>query len=434
MKTDHSYGEDFYNELITRILSVLDFPEPLQQICDICFDFWNSPLNIYDTSFKLISRSSKFQSADDKVLRIFEAGYMLQDAIKILDRQKRLTVYNSANPYLITDINNIEEQYRIKGQDYGYLDVPIRAQGNIIGLMALIPMERPLTDADGQCLTEIARIVSLILQKDRAYMYSVRDRYEALFREILSGDLKDKDTIELRLINLGKNTGRLNRIAIVTLPDAAPGESRLKNVFLQSGIRDIMPDTITAFYNEEIVFLVSSDKPSADLFNTRFREFIKLHKLHAGVSREFTDLSLIRRHYDQARSIIAVKPGNENLNHIIFYDKFYLHHELQIVAEHADLMDFCEPSMIKVSNSNRKTDGELLQTLYCYLVFSKNWEKVCNILHIHKSTLFYRIKVIKERLGITLENGYEIYKIMHSFHILRTIGMFTPEWNEVMEK
>lgn len=65
---------------------------------------------------------------------------------------------------------------------------------------------------------------------------------------------------------------------------------------------------------------------------------------------------------------------------------------------------------------------ELLYTLYVYLRESQKAIKAAEILCIHKNTLFYRLRKIREITGIDLDRGDEVLHLQISFLILRYEG------------
>lgn len=52
--------------------------------------------------------------------------------------------------------------------------------------------------------------------------------------------------------------------------------------------------------------------------------------------------------------------------------------------------------------------------LYLYLYYMKDVSKVTDTLHIHRSTLFYRLAKIRDMLHIDFDSGYDIEKLL--FH------------------
>ena len=65
------------DQFLHHVLQVLNHANPIQEITDLVYEFWESPLTIYDTSFTLIARSSQYLPVDSKVNDVFSSGFNL---------------------------------------------------------------------------------------------------------------------------------------------------------------------------------------------------------------------------------------------------------------------------------------------------------------------------------------------------------------------
>ena len=417
-----------YYTMLEKLVQIMAEPDMIRKCMELCYEFWQMPVAVFDTGFKLLAVSSRFESSDSRSTEILENGFMSLDSVKALKGQNRLQIYLSREPYQITAVEDIPEAHRIEGQRYGYIDVPVRAAGKVIACLTLIATNRRVTELDADCLLDISRFISLALQRDGAYMQSVANPYETLFRDVLRGSLADEAVIAARLTSLGKQLKPQMRVAVLKLNGEDKDQRKRNSEALQSELRSLLPGALTAYYQDHIVLLVSDEKAVVlDRENSRFLAYVKISKQHVGFSRQFTSLTEIRKAYEQA--IHALRLGQQTYPEDYFYgyDRFVLMHELEILSQSADLKGFCIPGLLSLAESKRKADRDLLTTLYYYILYSKDQTVICERLHIHRSTLFYRINKIEELLGIDLGDSFTVYMVTNSFHILRYIKLFTPE-------
>lgn len=68
---------------------------------------------------------------------------------------------------------------------------------------------------------------------------------------------------------------------------------------------------------------------------------------------------------------------------------------------------------------DRKNNTEMTRTLYYYLENMKDTGHVLETMHIHRNTLFYRLKKTREIFGSDMTDAREIMQIELSFEILK---------------
>lgn len=420
-----------YHCFLEDLMISCSFENTIQAIVDRCYDFWQSPVAVYDTSYKLIACSSQYIADNPRVQAVMDSGYMQRQAFDILNKQNRLKIYSSSEAYQITDITSLPVDARLDGQDFGYIDVPIRAGKKIVGCMALISLHRPLSVMDADCLLDASRLVSMSLQRDGVYMQTVINPYEGLLYDLLRGFLTDARVIAARFSALGRTLQ--TNLFVLTIPLSTESDSNSELLTsqyiqqLQSDLRILIPDSVSAYFEGNIVFLVTKPlrTPPVDQTDPRLKMFLSLNKLSAGISRPFRDPSALRCHYEQALEALRLAQATDSAQTFYSYINYSNLHMLKLVSKTADIRDFCHPAILELSASNKPMDKALLDTLYFYLFYLKDWAKVCDQLHIHRSTLFYRINKIKQIIAEDLDDGNVVYNLMHSFKVLDYIKNFT---------
>jgi DNA-binding PucR family transcriptional regulator len=103
---------------------------------------------------------------------------------------------------------------------------------------------------------------------------------------------------------------------------------------------------------------------------------------------------------------------------IFLYDDLYLYDLLTIVHRHANLKDFCHPGIDTILSYDNENGTDYYATLFEYVMGSANLAQVAKTLHIHRNTLYNRIKKISEITELDLENGDNILKLLLSFKIM----------------
>ena len=96
------------------------------------------------------------------------------------------------------------------------------------------------------------------------------------------------------------------------------------------------------------------------------------------------------------------------------------------MARQEDLLSFCVPEVLDLLNYDKKNGTALTDTLYVYLESVCSTTPAAKALFIHKNTLLYRIARIKEILHCDMQKGEDVYKLMMSLRILRTLMLYSP--------
>ena len=202
----------------------------------------------------------------------------------------------------------------------------------------------------------------------------------------------------------------------------------------QSVVRKFFPNCISVIYKNDIVLLVSNyvENPLDIESNEDFLDLLKTNQMTASISEVFYDPIKTRKHYQQSIKALELGIQMQPEKHVFFYYELSIFHAFEICAKTINLRDLCHPLVIYLNNSESESDKDLLKTLYFWLLYERDTLKILNELHIHRSTLFYRINKIKEMIGSDLNDGNLIFQLILSFKIIQYFSGFVsksdPYW------
>lgn len=411
-----------YHHLIQSFLNIIDSESAAQQIADLCYDFWHCPMAMYDSSLRLIATCSQFTTLNKEQQEIRDAGYMGNKNLKRFRLQKRFKVMLSDLPYKITNISDIGVSDRIAGQNYNYVDVPIRIQGTPVGIISLIGTSRMLDTMDADCLLDVSRFFATTLQRNGQYVENISNPYEAILHEILSERLVDDAIIHDRFHALGRTLKQI--FYVISIPFSAQMRRKFRVDELQNSLRELIPDCITAYYDNHITLLVSKNKdaPPVNFEDLRLFTFMQVNGLKAGLSTAFLLPSLMNHYFKQA-SLALIYGTRFAPEHVMYpYSDYLMMHVLDVCSESVDLYDLCHPAVLALNLSGKSSDAILLETIRCYLLNDRDVPKTCDTLYIQRSTLFYRINKFKQMVNSDLNNSELLLHLLFSFKILEYLS------------
>lgn len=112
-----------------------------------------------------------------------------------------------------------------------------------------------------------------------------------------------------------------------------------------------------------------------------------------GVSNSFTDIMLFRKYYNQAG--IALKYGENKEERIRYSIDYMLDYVIDLINTSSSTI-IIHPAVSKLKEYDSSNKSELYHTLYEYLSHERNLVKTAEVLNIHRNSLLYRLKKIRE--------------------------------------
>ena len=122
----------------------------------------------------------------------------------------------------------------------------------------------------------------------------------------------------------------------------------------------------------------------------------------------------LKQYYEQAD--IALKFGSPNTGSINFCSDYIMNYVLNQVKTHAKT-SVVHPVIYLLKQYDADNKSELYDTLYQYLLNERNLVKTAESLNIHRNSLLYRIKKIKELIEVDIDNPRVRQYLLFSFQL-----------------
>lgn len=150
-----------------------------------------------------------------------------------------------------------------------------------------------------------------------------------------------------------------------------------------------------------------------------FNQFLFVNGLSVGVSNLFQDRSKVSNAYCQAQTAIRFGNTLHGFGRIFHYSNYTIYYAIDLCAKSARLSELCHPAILSLFTSHDPSAQDMYQTLFLYLQYMKDVNRVCEELHIHRSTIFYRLNKLKNEYGLDLDDGDVFMQLMFSYKILQ---------------
>lgn len=387
----------------------------LQQIINRAYEMLGNMVLLSDASMGVILYAQNAKM--DENLR----KWIYQDR---LDNYNNFYIKNRDKRGFEKSYKNRIPIYIDKSMDtYAYLASDIFVDDKVGGHLTLIESEKYLEEDDYEIVSYLCKIISLEMHKDRFICNSRGFLYEYLFLDLLEGRIKDPVVINDRIKSL--EIELQENLYVFTVSVDRNEKENTKLPYIRNLIEDIIKNGKAVIYDDRIVCVITmsgSEKPMHKIDLENFKNFLKTNKMYGGLSYCFHDLHDLQKYYKQSLKSIEMGIHLKKEEIIFSYEDCAKYHMLDVCSKNKSLKDFCHPSVLSLLKYDSAYNTNFTKSLYIYLICEKKQVETSKMLHIHRSTLIYRIKKAEEIMNVNLKDSGLVFNLLVSFKILEFIG------------
>jgi|GEM_PF-1388033 purine catabolism regulator len=245
-----------------------------------------------------------------------------------------------------------------------------------------------------------------ILEQDLK-LQTERSVVSAMLDDILFSRNSDAKTVTERLQSLNFSTHKFNRIIVISTPvtdDVHINWIRIEDT-IQNAFLSIFKSSLVFKRGNECVALISYE---SEIDNSRLHDYlssivamlmpITKKQFNIGCSIPTTDIAAMSNCYQQAKKAIQFGAITHPDLHIYMYSDYF---ELGLIScgiTSSDAQIFLEKIISPLTEYDKRFRADLWNTLVCCFMHNK-LEDASAALHIHISTLRYRLQKIAEITG-----------------------------------
>ena len=180
-------------------------------------------------------------------------------------------------------------------------------------------------------------------------------------------------------------------------------------------------ETIAVKYQDGLLFLLNiSCNPSLqnESFLPAFSVFIRDTMYKCGISAAVRGFSNLYYALEQANFALTYGLAHYDTFWYFKFEDYCLEYIKEQATEKLPAEFTCHPGLFRLKDYDEKNETDLYHTLFVYLKHSHNLNEVARILHVHRTTLLYRIQKIELIAGTDLKNWKIKLHLMISYLIL----------------
>lgn len=385
------------------ILNALIERKGLQYLTDIVSKVLNNPIFIYDVSGKFLAKSQK--EIDNEIWKeLFPEGHLDAEKMKITEKAGVFEQIMNTDEPVLGDF----EYSR-----YRFLGCRIRDKDGAVGIATVVE-NHPLQADDYELLVIACKaFLYEMLYRERTAMQKIP--YYNLLKDIIEENVFENEIIErCKVLKLKfPKTMRLLGIKFSEIK-----KNSLSLYFLRQNLLASIPECYCIIYDESLVLIIAEKYINDTLFG-QIRQVFYEDDTRIGVSRIFSSILDLKNAFQEMKAIQSVYQKLGLDKPLTYYEDILLYHFMETASKETDLNVFCSPIVTMLENYDAENGTELKKSVEAYLESSRNIQRASEKLHIHKNTLYYRLKRAEELFNLDLSDENLCFTLQFSFRMKR---------------
>ncbi|GAA1256843.1 hypothetical protein GCM10009609_19920 [Pseudonocardia aurantiaca] len=295
----------------------------------------------------------------------------------------------------------------------------------VLGVLALVDPTRQAGEHELFALEHGAVVLTMELAHLRSLAETELRLRRDLVDDLLSGT--DDESALARSQALGHDLGRPHQVVVVRWP-APPTEDALVRAVEQAVTRVLHTRVLLARKPNSVVLVA----PGPEERENNSNRWSRLHKAVGeslrskvgaiGVGGVCNGPSEVPRSYAEAQRALQVRLGSSSPGGVTTYDNLGIFRLLALGDGDGEVKQFVREWLGPLLDYDSTSRSDLVTTLWQYLECGGNYDATARALLIHRSTLRYRLRRIRELSGLDLgavDTRLNLHVATRAWQILR---------------
>lgn len=276
---------------------------------------------------------------------------------------------------------------------------PIVVHGEIYGYMWIIADGSPLTELDRMAIESGATVAALMLLHQEAVQTAEASLKGNLLSQLIEGENERESVLTDQALRFGVDLKRPYRMVVLDAPGAQLNGAGVRNYRRVNRLtaEQGWAAVVGQFAGQVILLLDSAtDAPRAA---ETILDWLGQPGLQVSISREHTAPAAVPQAHRECAEALTIARRLGQTQPVIQFDQLGYMHALYCAGD-ASLRG--NPHVPVLRRLQDETQADLFHTLEVYLDQGGNGVATADALHIHRSTLNYRLQRIEQITGAAL--------------------------------
>ncbi|MFE4519903.1 PucR family transcriptional regulator [Kitasatospora sp. NPDC056783] len=294
--------------------------------------------------------------------------------------------------------------------------VPIRRRGHLLGILKVMAVGEPLTEAETEAIDRVARTVAVEMYADRLASDVDEERTRRFLGRLVGSDSALRFAAHERLVDDGLLPAGPHVVVTTVVVPGRPGTTGEVAVALRGALepfRHARParGLFAVEQDGAVLVQVFDREPAEEELDAQCRAIVRSLRtflgadvdVAVGVGGRRTALADAWISHDQARVAVRAArrlPRLEGVGDWERLGEFTMFLQLPESALNDSLLP--KPLLGLLDDS---AGSRLEETLRCFLENAGSVPRTAEILELHRTSLYYRLRRIQEITGLDLDDG-----------------------------
>ena len=393
-----------------------------QELLDCSEEVFDDFISVNDSAYRLLGHTSRIPAYDPVAVHLVEKGYHSKETIDGFRRNRALQRWK-----VQTGIVKVESTLTVKDPTLSYV---FRMHGDYFVHAVLQCTTRNMTEGLVDRFQILIDHIKQYVRQDWKLQHRFNADYTHIISELLLRKPANPNALQVQLDRIGLKR-RSRYIVYVVEMEKSEGDASSLLGYSTWRLLEYIPLGKASIYGGNLVLLVDlGDDEEEGSVEPQLLAYLDKFGGNAGASTVFddvTDLSfahkqaLLALHYALRAPDTLERLCQKERRGIIHRFGLYLGDYLVDSRQHDEaLVGFCmrknPVSLIAACDAKQGTDD--LRILYYYLRYERKASTVSTLLHLHRSTLLYRIERLQAKFGLDLDDPAVRDEIMMGYRTI----------------
>lgn len=399
---------EFYQAWDADLQNVLYGDNNLNQLLKVSAGIFGNPLNLYDADYAVLAYTEEVGLWDENKA---DGNYML--SMKILNN------FKTEKEFLATMHTEGASLYTGRTLPYAVLYTNLSETNIYNGRICVIGSNRPFRRSDYALIEHLAKALRIALRRQSGDFTNGYFRaFEGFLANILGGKIIDSGQADRYLA--GRNWKEDDSYLCIKIGIEERDIHTASTKYSCNRLESALGDCCTFPYENGIVCIVhlNEDRHDKHSLTKMLSYFLRDSLFKAGISNVYRNLFQSSVAYMQASVSLTMGIRHNPTHWYHKFEDYAMPYIFQNGVRDMGPAAFCDENVLRLRDMNSKDGADYYTTLRIYLQNNMNLLHTAEALHIHRTTLYYRLNRLKEMLDVDLCDPAARFRLMLSYVLL----------------